>query len=498
MSLEELQKTFWLKTSGRCFLCDERLDQENDTIVLDHDIAENDNGKTEIDNLNPAHSECNSFKQDNPSIQVRPFLRLKRQIEKQNEGIQFDGVIKALQRSTKKVKILEEGGGIKLDTGTGFSKYAIFSEKNKKGTFKFIYADIPISCLINDKKCQPRNINLTHLWSIFKDIQKNPLHEAPACRLDPNEESSAKSLLIFDGQHKAVAFLLDDRERICTKIYLDLDENSANYLVGSIQSKIKKLPLSPFEFSRKMKKEYQEKWDRYCEDARDPKSEKLFLQSIPANDRSRTKQAFTEAYCASIIDDEDLLLKKHINNKKNKDEGLFTISEQTFKKKVLHNLLRLSPLEFELNKLSEARENEKRNIIKLLNLFYAECLQPKSATLITETEKQKVKILSYQGALSCVSLLLKTLVGHVFTAAPETVLLLSLKDSRKWNKVLDGIKNLGSHPFWGLPRDHTQKVANVHIALEKNQSVPDRFDGINIDLGYLATGKLRKNWDSGN
>ena len=498
MTLKELQKHLYLKKGGRCFLCDELLDQENDVIVADHDIPENENGKTDLDNLNAVHSECNSFKQDNPAVQVKPYLQLKRKIEKQNQGIQFDGVIKAFQRTTRKVKLIEEASEVKLDTGSGSAGYTVFKEKNKKGVFKFIYADIPIDCLINDKKCQPRNIHLPHLWSIYKDIQKNPLHEAPTCRLDPNEESGSKSLLIFDGQHKAVAFLLDGREKICTKIYLDLDENSANYLVGSIQSKIKKLPLSPFEFTRKMKKEFSEKWDKYSEEAHDPKSEKLFLQSIPAHDRGRTKQAFIEAYCANIIDDEDLLIRRHIKNKRNKNDGPFTISEQTFKKKILLSLLRKEPLENDLSKLSEMRENEKRNIIKLLNLFYKECLAPKNDPLKTDTEKQKAKMFSYQGALAYVAFLLKSLVGHVFTVSDGQALLLSLKDPNKWKKVADGIKHLGSHPFWVLNRDYNQKIANVHIALEKNQSVSDRFEGINLELGYIITGKLNKNWDSNN
>jgi hypothetical protein len=487
---ENIEKKLWDKTGGKCSLCDEKLDQENDYIVPDHEIPQNDSGPTTLDNLNPAHSECNSFKQDNPSVDVRPFLKLKRKIDGKEDGTQFDGVLEIFNKGNRKVNIVNLKDKIQLDTGSGAEIYPIFHEKKQS----FIYANVPIVCLTNDRKCQPRNINLKHLWSIFKDIQRNPLHEAPTCRLCPSEKSISKKLLIFDGQHKAVAFLLDKRDSICTKIYLDLDEAQANYLIGSIQSKIKKLPLSPFEFTRKMERELEQKWNKYIETASDPKSEKNFISSIPAPDRKRAKIAFNEALCAQIIDDESLQIRKHVKNKKDKND-LFVISEQAFKQKVVFTLLHSKPLADDLGKVLVKRENEGKNIRKLLNIFYAECFLPKDGNTYTGSEKQKIKLMSYQGSLLYLSTLLKNLMSISFKTEPDDAFLLASKISPRWKEITSAIQRLSSHPFWIAPRAQSTKINDLHTALEKNQNVQESFKRIGLDVGYLLVRDDDPEWD---
>jgi hypothetical protein len=487
---EKIEKKLWDKTGGKCFLCEDKLDLENDYIVADHDIPQNNSGPTTLENLNPAHSECNSFKQDNPSVDVKPYLKLKRMIDSSEDGTQFDGVLAILNKANHNVKLIENKDSIKLDSGSGFETYPIFVEKKQR----FVYANVPITSLTNDKKCQPRNINLKHLWNIFKDIQKNPLHEAPTCRLCPSEKGPNRRLLLFDGQHKAVAYLLDKRTTICAKIYLDLNEEQANYLIGSIQSKIKKLPLSPFEFTRKMERELEQKWNRYIDSAAEPKSEKEFILSIPAQDRARAKQAFAEALCAEIIDDDSLKIKKHVKNKKDKDDS-FVISEQAFKQKVIFALLHTLPLGDDLSKVSEKRENEKKNIRKILNIFYTACFLPKNGQEFSDSEKQKVKLMSYQGSLLYISILLKNLMSITFTCSLEDAFFSASKAATRWNSITTAIQRLGNHPFWIAPRSQSKKIYDLHTALEKNQNVQDGFKKIGLDVGYLLSRDDDPNWD---
>lgn len=488
---DHIEKKLWDKTGGNCFLCEAKLDPENDYIVPDHDISENDNGKTTLENLNPAHRECNAFKQDNPSMDVRPYLKLKNKIENKSEGTQFDGVLELFNKKTRSVKVIQHKEFIDLDTGSGTEKLKIFKEKNQK----FVYAEVPISVLINDKKCQPRNINLGHLWHIFKDIQKNPLHEAPTCRLDPLEKTTQKSLLLFDGQHKAAAFLLDRRETICVKIYLDLDEARANYLIGSIQSKIKKLPLSPFEFTLKMEKEWAKKWEDYSR-ANPDGSEKKFIASIQAADRKRARQAFSEALCAEIIDDESMILNQYIAKKRDKKDFAITILEQTFKNKIIFSLLKNEPLDDKLDVGAEKRELERKNIKKILNLFYQECFTPKDGKEFTENEKTKIKRMLYQGSLAYIAKMLKGLMSHIFRCELEDAFFQSQGIKTKWNDVTQGIRRLSNHPFWIAPRDQSQKVSDLNVALEKNQASPENFKRIGLDIGYLLSREDDPHWDT--
>jgi hypothetical protein len=243
-----------------------------------------------------------------------------------------------------------------------------------------------------------------------------------------------------------------------------------------------------------MEREWEQKWTKYFDTAPDPKNEKNFLLSIAAPDRKRAKQAFAEALCADIIDDESLQIKKHIKNKKNKND-LFVISEQTFKRKVIFTLLHSSPLADDLGKTSDKRENEKRNIRKLLNSIYEECFLPKDGKVYTESEKQKIKLMSYQGSLLYLSSLLKNLVSISFETELDEAFLVAPKTSPRWKKITSAIQRLSSHPFWIAPRTQSTKIQELHIALEKNQNVQDNFKKIGLTVGYLVSRDDDPDWD---
>ena len=123
---------------------------------------------------------------------------------------------------------------------------------------------MPQVAIFSDQAVQPRTIRDTHVWAIYSDIMKNPLHEPPSLRIEPQGTSGKVSLLMFDGQHKTVANWLMGRDTVVAKIYLNLEEVQAIELVNSIQAKIKKLPLSAFELAAKMSDEWQTHWRLYA------------------------------------------------------------------------------------------------------------------------------------------------------------------------------------------------------------------------------------------
>ena len=375
----------------------------------------------------------------------------------------------------------------------GEKKHEIIKEKVKDKQHEFIYAEVDIRFLVNDKKCQPRNINLTHLWNIFKDIQSNPLHEAPACRINPESKTNEQPLLLFDGQHKALAFLLDGRKQICVKIYLNLSEAEANALVNSIQSKIKKLPLTPFELASKMSEEWLDKHIQYLQTPA-PHSESKFLEWIPAEDRKRAKEAFVEALFHQIMKSSDVEMLKFVKNQKKQET--IKITEATFQNKILKNLLRLEPLKAEFRVSNPQRKRETKYIIKALNIFNETCLLPKSGSELTDSEKQKNKLITYQSSLNYIAVNIKKLLASLIGCEQDEAFYKKEISSTVWGNFQKGMQRLSEHPFWKCDLTSTETIRTLNDALQKNQNAADSFRAVGLDVGYLnGSDELTANWN---
>ena len=52
---EDIEGRLWAKSGKKCFLCDEDINIASDTIEVDHDIPTNEEGTSELSNLNLAH-----------------------------------------------------------------------------------------------------------------------------------------------------------------------------------------------------------------------------------------------------------------------------------------------------------------------------------------------------------------------------------------------------------------------------------------------------------
>jgi hypothetical protein len=264
-SKEDFTKRLWVKSGEKCFLCGGQLLEASKEIEADHDIPEAEGGKTELSNLNLTHSNCNSFKRSHPTVDVRPYLKVLQKINSSGGFLKYDQAAALLGIIPKKTAINIEDGKAKFTLPDGaVAEGYIMEEKNKSGILKFCFIEATPEAIFNDDECQPRTIKPQHLWQLYSDVSRNPLHEQPACRIVRDDKSvNLYWLKMFDGQHKTLSFWISGRPKIAIKVYLDLTKDAAVRLVNSVQSKIKKLPLSPFELSAKMAEEWQQRIAEY-------------------------------------------------------------------------------------------------------------------------------------------------------------------------------------------------------------------------------------------
>jgi 5-methylcytosine-specific restriction endonuclease McrA len=495
-----IEDLLWQKSGGKCFLCEGELNLSTDTIYADHDKPENEGGRTEQSNLNLVHKVCNDFKQNNLTVRVRPFLRFQTFFKTLEPPPKYSECLTHFQIQPGPVHIELQQGLAVFHLQGGKKTVPIFSEANAEGTFYYVYLEVSRPDIHNDDECQPRTIKLSQLWAIFSDLQRNPLHEPPSCRLSlPLDVAGASAnapvevrLLMFDGQHKTLSNWLHERQSVVAKVYLNLDRPQTIRLVNSIQSKIKKLPLSPFELAAKMAEEWRDRVSQYEEMVDNSQtSEKGFMQWVGQDERTRAKQAFRDALVQNSLDDEGLEFKRFIATP-NKKVGELEISETVLKNKVLQQLLHLQPLEDTFIKAEPLRSREATNIVRLLNIFTNKLFEPEpGAASLSDRQKQRAKRMLYQSSLAYISTLLKQVAANVLTVEADRVFLEREPTEDQWKIIGKAVDRILQHPVWTADYNFSAKMREIEQALTKNQNVERSLKAVGLKTGYaLGVDKL--------
>lgn len=484
---ENVEQVLWNKSGALCFLCGGQLNEAGEDIVPDHDNPESDEGETKIDNLNLAHVSCNSFKRNHPTVDVRPFLKLSRLMKDNGGFLKYDQAAKLLNIESKHIQIIFEGDKAAFTFSDNSSTTVpIYSEKNKEGEFKFCYVEVPSVSIFNDDECQPRTIKEQHLWQIYNDINRNPLHEAPACRLKKIAGVNLYNALMFDGQHKTLAFWVDGRKKIVIKIYININREQAIKLVNSVQSKIKKLPLSPFELAAKMSDEWQDRVSKYEEEVgTENASEDGFINWVDKDEKARAKSAFTDALFQSIIDSDNLEFKRAVLKPGQKPADEFSMSETTFKNKVLKPLLHTTPLKETFLIGQKLRSRESEVVTKILNTFYQQLFKPNAPDLLTPQDEVKKKRLAYQASLAYIMTLIRSVFGKKYMLPDGKEFVDKELDAEKIDFIEQTIKRILDHPIW-TTRELTKKVQAFTTAMIKNHDAAKALSDLGLKTGYVG------------
>lgn len=486
-----IEDLLWDKSGGFCFLCEEPLNRAAEDIEADHDLAEAEGGPTNVENLNLAHVSCNRAKRNARTIPIKPYLKLLAYAKKVGGRPKYDGFLSHFGIEPKKVVVTREDGHVRLELPDGtITDVAVISESNAAGAFDYVFLPLPREAIFNDEACQPRPLRTEHAWSIYSDIQTNVLHEPPSCRLEHTEEGKPVRLLMFDGQHKTVANWMMGREEVTAKVYLNLSLPDANRLVNSIQAKIKKLPLSPFELAGKMSDEWENKFSEYEDSAgSNAVSEKGFIDWLPQTDRNRGKQALQSALVQNVLTNPDLRLVAHVVQTGAKAKAQVSITEQALKGKVLEKLLTMTPLDETGDEAQAIRDREAANVVVCLNLLTDEAFEPtEDATALTVQEAERARRMTYQASLAQIATMIRQLWARVAMKPDLRLPMADELSEAQWTELRTSIKRLVAHPAWTADFGRDPKMTKLKTALEKNQEVPKALESVGLDLAYLILG----------
>ncbi|MDW3217085.1 MAG: HNH endonuclease [Acidimicrobiales bacterium] len=473
-----------------CGLCDGEMNPAADVLEADHDQPESEGGPNELKNLLLAHQECNRAKRSLTTAEIRPYLRLKRFIRENGGRIRYDGVTSHFDIEPKPSAVAIGDDAVEVEFADGSKTQApIYVDSAPAREFRYSFVEVPRVALLNDDKVQPRIIRYGHAFSIYNDLLHNPLHEPPSCRLGPEGKDGLRPLLMFDGQHKTVASWMLEKTRVVVKLYLDLDVADANFLVNSIQAKIKKLPLSAFELAAKMSDEWEAKVGEYetaVAQAGEAGTEKGFIAWMPAGpERNRARQAFKAALIQRVVEDQDFRLMKYVAQKDVGGED-FGLTENMVKSKILDKMVYLKELDLPFVDSTDRRVEEVENIVWLFNMVIDSLVEPGGGQL-SEQQKETRRRVFKQGSLQYLAELLGAIYRRELITQEEMLAGKPNKEQR--DRIEASVANICRHPVWTARFDRDKQMAAVKLALEKNQNIKESFEDVALKLSYAILGE---------
>lgn len=483
-----VEEYLWAKSGGFCFLCEAHLNRASDDIVADHDVPEAAGGATDTDNLNLAHAHCNKAKRDAKTVPIRPYLKLSAFANKRR--LKYDGYLEHFGISPSPVVMAREADVLTVELPDGTTTLSqVFEEKTANDIYEYAFVQLPRNAIYNDEACQPRAIRPDHAWSIYSDLQRNPLHEPPSCRAEAYATGVQVRLLMFDGQHKTVASWMLGRESVTAKVYLNLSTARANELVNSIQAKIKKLPLSPFELAGKMSDEWESKFQEYEAAVGSSQiSEKGFLDWLPTSEKTRGKQALAAALVQTILSAEDLSIRKYVKKVSGATEP-FEITEQALKARLIEAMLVREPQKLQGEAAQGIRDREAANIVMCLNLLSDMALDlQEGSSDRTPQELERGRRMTYQASLGYIASLVRHLWFHIAVRPEPKALMTDEFSDAQLLALRTGIERLVAHPAWTATWVDKPEMGELKIALEKNQEAPAKFEKLGLTLSYLLIG----------
>ena len=235
-----LKRKLWSIQSHKCFICGEDIDLDITPTNIDHIKPLVNGGKDDESNFALAHENCNKSKQDADLEVARAMARLSKILKGAEE-----------KRETPSLKhVLAANGGSLYDFSYKIQNEKLLYAFSKIGDDTIRTADIfldtlsgeqtafiqvPLQYLYHDERINPRGIN-NSIGLLIKEFHKgNPQLHISLARLDGNR------IMIFDGQHKAVAQIMLGTRALLVRLFLSTDVDRMIETNTTAGSKLKQI-----------------------------------------------------------------------------------------------------------------------------------------------------------------------------------------------------------------------------------------------------------------
>jgi hypothetical protein len=457
--LTETEKQTLLKKYGlKCFVDDHPVKSEEE-LEFHHIIPFSEGGSTDLQNMAPVCREHHRRLGTLSLSEFRDKLSMEAFFEKRREAY-LDDVIKW--------KVGENNFGKEVQYELAEENIRIYFINRGWMTFplyrcpvtnvKYFYATVPIEHLINDKELQPRFLIPSKLWGLYSHFRRYTQLAPSICRLKDNK------ILLFDGQHKAAAQIWFGRKEVECKVYINPNEVAIKEANIAAHTTLRQMSLYTSIAIRRLSDLYTNYWEEF-EKLGGQKSEELFVSFLESKGKKRWEatEMFRAAIYDAILQSSDNMFAKYVSKETRTTD--MPVSVFTLKRSILADFVVSPPLREDLEIVDVWRDNERKNVVKLLNILAEETLDGKWNPQSNDAPHRKAERIYRAGCVRAWSKMLKDLVAAILgifdTEQKERMFFDDIPDNR-WSEIRLKVKKFFQHKIWEDPRPEIDAQLKVN------------------------------------
>ena len=376
----ELTIKLWNIQSHKCYICGEDIDLDLTPTNIDHIKPLVTGGKDDENNFALAHENCNKSKQDADLEVARAMARLSKIIREAEDN-----------HETPSLKhVLAANGGAqydfsyKIENGKLLYTFSQTGDDTLRETPIFLdelsgeqtaFIQVPLQYLFHDEIINPRGIN-SSIGLLIKEFHKgNPQLQIGLARLDGNR------IMIFDGQHKAVAQIMLGSRSLLVRLFLHTDVDRMIETNTTAGSKLKQIAFDKSILRQLHDTLYAERIKEYQRDHNLDEDNFGFSEANLVDyfkgERGNIRTYIINSQKNLVTNNTDNKLRSYINLEGRGSE--LPLSYSTFEKTLLSRFINAktilsSNLNYHLDEGLNPRILEKEQLIQLCNILAEELL----------------------------------------------------------------------------------------------------------------------------
>lgn len=386
----DLVQRLYAAQGGLCYIDQRPINLQVHKVDIDHIIALDREGADDESNWGLTHASCNRAKGNRDLQLQRHIATLNKHIEKHTvAGESGDLPSFTLYEASQELIPDRQEVGARIQSDR---MVLSFNEGDvpqtlefpiiidKRSGFRSFVGMIPTVLIHHDRTTNPRSI--VDLEPMIEEFYNgNPQLQPSLARLDFPEPEGTGQILLFDGQHKAAAQLYIGNSSIFTRVFINTDHEHLKQVNFRAHTKLAQIHFPQLISDRVGHDLFIEVFNRYATEAdRSKKSERsFFAEAIQPAEKSEYRSYFQSFLRYEVltgeVDGERSQILSFVETISARSRR-YPLSYDTLRKTFLGRFLYLKEAEVPLEESEQLRQLERRNLIKLMNLFVDEVLAP--------------------------------------------------------------------------------------------------------------------------
>jgi len=304
---DQVRERLHNRQSGVCFLCEKVIDLEANEVEVDH-IDPLDQGGLDADsNWALMHARCNESKGAKDLYLARVIARFRNLSEEHEGQLYAQQVLESVTGASRTlfIELQDQVVRLRYDIGNGPVErtYDIMPDPGD-APFPSFFALLPVEVLYHDGELNPRKIlSIDKLLAEF--YRDNPQLHVALGRIHVEDRGQA-AVLVFDGQHKMAAQIMLGRREIPVRVFINPDSDWLKAVNRRAHKELRQVEFFKAVLDSLGDDVWGKEFRTYLEDDQHPeKSERGFIESLPADRQNEMKSNLKEHLRARVVNFEE-------------------------------------------------------------------------------------------------------------------------------------------------------------------------------------------------